>query len=643
MSVQFGRWNVRGGSVDRDYLESVKTVLAPYGPDGSGSHVDDNVAILCYLLHTTAESRRETQPLVTRSGSILTWTGRLDNRGDLIHRFSDSLTANSTDLDIVAAAYESEKTDSFGILLGDWTLSVWNPLTSSLILAKDSIGPGHLYYSFGDSHVTWSTVLDPLILCERKCFPLCEEYVAGWFSLFPAAHVTPYVGISSVPASSFVLLRPGKLEIHKYWDFDPFKRIRYHKDEEYEEHFRALFAEAVRRRLRTDSPVVAELSGGTDSSSIVCMADELIRRGGTGTPRLDTLSYYIDSEPTWNEKPYFTRIEQQRGRTGCHIDASEQRFLDFGTNGAHFAATPASCTGHDDVARRTAACLRSQQNLVMLSGIGGDELLGGVPTPLPELENLLVTAQLGQLAQQLRAWALTKRRPWFHLLFETLREFWPPDLPPVPKYKRPLPWLNRSFVRRNRDALLGYERRLNLFGPPPSFQENLATLASLQRQLSCAVLSSEPPYEKRYPYLDRTLLEFIFAIPREQLVRPGQRRSLMRRALAGLVPEEILNRKRKAYVARSPALFVSSECSCLVEKTNHMLSCELGIVDRDALAAVLNRAGAGLPVPAVAILRTFLIDIWLERLLRRNVVAQWVPVLKGAEEIKAQVHFGFLG
>src|SRR5579883_1117215 len=115
MSVQFGRWNVRGGSVDRDYLESVKTALAPYGPDGSGSHVDDSVAILCYLLHTTAESRRETQPLVTRSGSILTWTGRLDNRGDLIHRFSDSLTANSTDLDIVAAAYESEKTGSFGL------------------------------------------------------------------------------------------------------------------------------------------------------------------------------------------------------------------------------------------------------------------------------------------------------------------------------------------------------------------------------------------------------------------------------------------------------------------------------------------------------------------------------------------------
>ena len=62
-------------------------------------------------------------------------------------------------------------------------------------------------------------------------------------------------------------------------------------------------------------------------------------------------------------------------------------------------------------------------------------------------------------------------------------------------------------------------------------------LEALRRQLACDALSSEPPYEKRYPYLDRALLEFMYAIPREQLVRPGQRRSLMRRALVGIVPD----------------------------------------------------------------------------------------------------------
>ena len=99
-----------------------------------------------------------------------------------------------------------------------------------------------------------------------------------------------------------------------------------------------------------------------------------------------------------------------------------------------------------------------------------------------------------------------------------------------------LPWLQSSFVKRHRAALTGYPSRTKLFGPLPSFQDNLGTLDALRRQLARTALPFEPPFEKRYPYLDRGLLEFMFAIPREQLVRPTQRRSLMRRALVGIVP-----------------------------------------------------------------------------------------------------------
>ena len=177
--------------------------------------------------------------------------------------------------------------------------------------------------------------------------------------------------------------------------------------------------------------------------------------------------------------------------------------------------------------------------------------MGGVPTPAPELENLLARAQFGALAHQLKVWALEKRKPWFHLFWEAARGFFPPALVGVPKYMRPAPWLQSSFVKRHWAALTGYPSRTKLFGPLPSFQDNLGTLDALRRQLARTALPFEPPYEKRYPYLDRSLLEFMFAIPREQLVRPTQRRSLMRRALVGIVPDEILNRKTKAFVARS--------------------------------------------------------------------------------------------
>ena len=97
------------------------------------------------------------------------------------------------------------------------------------------------------------------------------------------------------------------LQVKRYWEFNPAKAIRYRNDAEYEEHFRVVFENSVRQRLRADTPILAELSGGMDSSSIVCMADEINRKTERGTARVDTISYYDDSEPNWNERPYFRR------------------------------------------------------------------------------------------------------------------------------------------------------------------------------------------------------------------------------------------------------------------------------------------------------------------------------------------------
>ena len=263
------------------------------------------VKILYRAFHTTKESHREKQPCISPSGAVITWDGRLDNRAELISELSDSLTNGSTDVAIVAMAFEKWGANCFAKLIGDWALSMWNPGNRSLMLAKDPMGTRHLYYCFDDNQVTWSTILDPLVLFAGKTFEICEEYIAGWFAIrFPAAHRTPYVGIDSVPPSSSVLLRPGKHVVSKYWDFDPGKRIRYRTDAEYEEHFRTALAIAVQRRLRSDRPVLAELSGGMDSSSIVCMADTVIARGAAECARLDTLTWFDESKPYWGELPF---------------------------------------------------------------------------------------------------------------------------------------------------------------------------------------------------------------------------------------------------------------------------------------------------------------------------------------------------
>ncbi len=624
MSAQFGRWNWEGQPPATDYFEKVSTTLAPYGPDTNESYSKGAVKILYRAFHTTKESRRESQPHVSPSGAVITWDGRLDNRAELISELRNVLAFDSTDVAIVAAAYEKWGADCFAKLIGDWALSIWNPVNRSLVLAKDPIGTRHLYYSFDKDQVTWSTILDPLVRLAGKTFELNEEYIAGWFAMFPAVHLTPCVGIHAVPPSSSVFLRPGKHTVSKYWDFDPAKRIRYRTDAEYEEHFRTVFAKAVRRKLRSDRPVLAELSGGRDSSSIVCMADTIIARGAAETPRLDTLSMYDDSEPNWNERPYFAKVEERRGRTGWHIDVSPQDPAKRPTPEPP-PESPSDCfvpsLGYDGrTSTQIRMCLTSQGNRVVLSGIGGDETMGGVPTPVPELEDLLARARLGALAHQLKVWALEKRKPWFHLFFEAVRGFFPPALVGVPKHLRPAPWLQSHFVKRHREALTGYPFRMKLFGRLPSFQENVGTLDGLQRQLACKALPFDPYFEKRYPYLDRGLLEFMFAIPREQLVRPTQRRSLMRRALVGIVPDEILNRKRKAFVARSPLVRISREWPNSAEMAQHMVSNSLGIVDSERLLEALQKGRRGEEVPTLTLVRTMCVEAWLRNIRTLGIV-----------------------
>jgi asparagine synthase (glutamine-hydrolysing) len=640
MSVQFGRWNLEGQAPAAEYVEKVSAILAPHGPDSDEAYSKGGVKILYRAFHTTKESRRETQPHVSASGTVITWDGRLDNRAELIGELRDSLTISSTDVAIVAAAVERWRDKSLGRLIGDWALSIWNPGDPSLILAKDPVGTRHLYYSFEKDHVTWSTILDPLVLFAGRTFSICEEYIAGRFSHFPAAHLTPYVGVHAVPPCSFVLLRPLKdgieRTISKYWDFDPGKRIRYRSDAEYEEHFRGVLATAVRRRLRSDRPVLAELSGGMDSSSIVCISDIVIGRNQAECPRLDTISWYDDSydhiEPDWNERPFFTKVEETRGRAGYHIDLSSlndtnarERFeTDY--DGDRFAATPIPNKAFDEFAEQYAAYFRSHGYCVTLSGVGGDELTGsGVPTPKPELQNLAARGRFVTLAHQLRVWAAKMREPRLPLLWEAVRSFLPLELVRAARDRHLAPWLDAGFVHRNRAALYAYPSRVRLFGPLPSFQDHIDKLKVNQRFLAYFHLQPEFPREIRFPYFDRDLLEFMYAIPREQIVRVGQRRSLMKRALVGIVPNEILYRRRMPLVLQRSMKNDSTNWPTLLEMGQHFVSTSIGIIDSDRFTESLRKAPHDEEVPLDILRRTLELESWLRHLTIQGVLTNSTP------------------
>jgi asparagine synthase (glutamine-hydrolysing) len=621
VSAQFGEFNFDGRPVDPSDFSRLRSLLVPYGPDREGSLFKGNFGVLYRAFDTTPEARRESQPFVNSSGITVTLDGRLDNRDELLTQIEGALSQEATDVEIVAAVYELWGTNSCQKLIGDWALSIWDPLHQTILLARDFIGTRHLYYSFDQESVTWSTILNAFLLLGDKKLQLEEEYIAGWLSFFPESHLTPFVGIHSVPPACVVQLRNGIRTVTTYWHFNPHKKVRYSTDSDYEEHFRSVFAQSVRRRLRSDTPVIAELSGGMDSSSIVCMADLILSGGDSPTPQLQTVSYYDDSEPNWNERPYFSLVEEKRGRRGCHIEVSSSEACDLTfSGGGRRVPVPGLLGGSEQARRNLSRCLAQQGNRVLLSGIGGDEIAGGVPTATQELADLLSRWELNELAHKLKLWALAQRRPWFHLLGETVRVFLPAGLVGVPELRRPAAWVQSDFAHRHRSATRGYEVRWKILGALPSFQDNVATIEALRRQLTCDHPSAEPFYEERYPFLDRDLLEFLFAVPREQLVRPGQRRSLMRRALTGIVPDALLNRRRKAYVARGSLASLSRQAPLLASPGVEMVSAAFGMVDSTKLANVLEKAHCGQMVPTVNLIRTLQLEQWLRTLIQHGVI-----------------------
>lgn len=622
MSVQAGIWNFDGRPVDRKLIEHLSESLSQQGPDGESCYVDGSVVLLYRPFHTTAESRQEKQPYFSKRGFILTWDGRLDNRQALIADLRSDLEANPTDVAIVAVAFDRWETDCFRRLIGDWAVSVWKPEQRELFFAADYMAIRHIFYYLKNGRIFWSTDLSSLVLLSNDKFHIDDDYVAGYLAHNPDAHLTPYLEIREVPPGQFIRIRNGSAVVERFWRFDPQSLIRYKTDAEYEEHFRHVFRQSVQRRLRSDSPVLAELSGGLDSSSIVCMADNILAKEEAETPRLDTLSYYDRSEPSGDDWTYFQKVEAKRGKVGIHIDGSRLGTSPDSLACTEFRPLPGALGVGQALDTERKGAVRAGGYRTVLSGIGGDEFTGGVPDPRAHLADLIVQFKFVSLAKQLIAWSLVKRRPWIQLLWQSAIDVVPASLGQYfAKEAKIDPWIRKDFAKRTGLAIRQIDTAEHFGLWLPTRRSYIAGVLTMANNLAKVAPATEALEEARYPFLDQTLIEFILSIPADQMLRPGERRSLMRRSLAGIVPQEILSRQTKQVGQRTPMLVLEKYWDELQNIYQTPLSSRLGYIDAAQLLKTICDTRAGKSTPMVRVLWTISLECWLRDLAARGLLA----------------------
>ena len=553
------------------------------------------------------------QPLITHDDLLLTWDGRLDNQQALRQELEPDLGETRGDPGLLAAAYRRWGDAFVEHLRGDFALALWDAPRRRLLLARDPFGCRPLFFVEGRSALLWASSLDALRATDAVEPTVDEDWVAGFLSGARPGDRSPFRQIAVVPPGCVVMFESGVRRERQFWDLEPRRDVRLRDDGEYEEAFRELFEDAVRCRLATPGTVCADLSGGLDSSSIVCVADRLIRTGEVEASRLVTCSFVFDRAASSDERPYIARVEAQIGRGGQHFNEDDCPLLD------DVSRLATQCPDFWQTWKRAMAAVRGMMrdrgSRVILNGYGGDQLLWSSWGAPFELADHALRLRLGRLLRDGVRWHRLGGDSYPRLLWHGIaRPAWqavrgrgpePPRLDEAWSGKR----LRRRW-RRLIDRNLSRDRGFLL----PSRRARLEMIRSAIHGRSWMLDEPVQGIDRSCPFLDRPLVEFCLAIPFEQLVRPGESRSLHRRALAGILPPEIATRRTKQGPGESMMRALRDAGPAVDALFRDARVFQRDYVDRRPFLELLETSRFGLRGAIGQILIVIQLEVWLRDL-----------------------------
>lgn len=541
--------------------------------------------------------------------------GRLDNRADLIARLRPAEGAAASDTELLLVAYLEWGEACTDHLLGDFAFAVWDAPARRLLCAVDPLGMKPLHYVHRGPFVAFASDAFQVLQHAGGSAEYDEGEIAGYLaSQIEHPERSFFKSVRRLAPAQRLIATPDAFRVERYWQPSP-GEIVYHRDEDYAEHFRDLFQRAVTDRLRTRGGSVAvAMSGGLDSTSVAAVAHR--SRHETGKS-VYAYTFGFDRLAGCDERAWSGAMTEELGLPVETVEAESFWNLDPGSPLAHSPDTPfvGWRTCYAEIFRR----MSGRGARVLLMGHGGDDLLRGSALVYAER---LRRGDLGAVREAVRH-ARDRREAIPRALY---RCFGRPFLPAVADR------LLRSAFGRPQEALLpawvapDFERRAGFAGrqadlrPPRVF-------ASPARQEVYANLIATPWYwrlanwhdrnaasfgiEVRHPFLDRRLFEYVQAIPGEQLFRLDSTKNLLRRAMAGLLPERIRTRPGKTrFASFLDSVLRHGEVQEILSSPR---SAVLGILDKEKLQASYRDFLRGADGERRALWHTVNLEIWLRR------------------------------
>jgi len=549
-----GKVTFDGEPVDATLLARMAQTLRHRGPDAAGCWTGGRTGLVGTRLAVVDLSARGQQPMASEDGRFrIVFNGEIYNfrqlRAELEqigHRFR-----SATDTEAILRLYQESGPDCLARLRGMFAFAIWDAVEETLFLARDRMGKKPLYYWRGPRAFLFASEAKA-ILCDpavpRRPDPIALDHVVTYGYVPPDG--SAFQDLRKLPPAHGLRLRDGDVSVRRYW------QLRYepkspHRAPEAVEELTPLLEQAVARRMVADVPIGALLSGGIDSSSVVA----LMRQQTSGPLR--TFSVGFESR-AFNELPY--------ARTVAAAFETEHHELIVGPE--HGNLLPRLVWHYNEPFADPSALptfalgrLARESVTVALSGDGGDEVFLGYP----RYRRLHVARALDRLPRGIRRAAPAAIGACAGVSSMTSRLGRQSDDLKLDRWDRYGRWMS-YFDRDQRRALYapdfadrvaagsgGDRLRATLEASSAADPVEAAADADMQLYLpedllvKMDIASMAWSLEVRSPLLDQDLVEFAARLPRPLKLRGLTLKPLLRRVMAGVLPEAIRRRRKMGF------------------------------------------------------------------------------------------------
>ena len=562
MSGICGVLHLGGRPATDDDVAGMLAHLGRRGPEGSAVWREGSVVLGHALLATTPEAQIEALPLHhSPSGCTITGDIRIDNRAELLAALRlDTAGRVIGDGELVLRAYLAWGTDCLDRLLGDFAFAIWDAPRGRLLCARDQLGMRQLIHYHAQGQL-FAFATDAEALLAHPSVPprIDEARIADFLEDLEAFDLTStfYHDLYRLPPAHALIVEGGHLRTWRYWQPDLPEPLRLGNDAAYAEAFRDVFTQAVSARLRAPvGKLGSMLSGGMDSGSVTAVAAQLLQQ--SGAPPLPTFSA-TSAAPDCVETRTI-RLAQTMPHIVPH-DIAIEDFPAYADDLARLSRQDGEpFDGHMVMLRAVYLAAHKAGITVMLDGACGDTTL---------------------MADDMVAWRLRRgdvAGAWREAAGGA--RFWGTGAPALPSFiagvrhvavPERLRALRRSSTaqarqrRKDRASMVApaLAQRVDMHARRQAHQRHVALKLDGQcddrRRLVThpyAVVGRERydrvaapmAIEPRDPFLDRRVLAFCLSLPADQIEADGWPKIILRRAMAGRLPDGVRWRVGKEHV-----------------------------------------------------------------------------------------------